>query len=76
MGNLETDLSRALPMNETDDIGRMIGTRQKGQSPKTTGERSAARSPHLIVLRDGRADHMGKGVTVLCNRKRKPAWDM
>ena len=71
MGNQETDLSRTLPVNETADIGRMIGTRQKGQLPKITGE-----SDHLIVLRDGRADHMGKGVTVMCHHQRKPVRDM
>ncbi len=32
-------------------------------------------SDHLIVLRDGRADHMGKGVTVIRNRQRQPGRD-
>jgi hypothetical protein len=33
-------------------------------------------SDHLIVLRDGRADHMGKGVTVMRIRQRKPVRDI
>ena len=32
-------------------------------------------SDHLIVLRDGRADHMGKGVTVMRIRQRQPLRD-
>jgi hypothetical protein len=28
-------------------------------------------SDHPIVLRDGKADHMGKGMTVLCSTQRK-----
>jgi hypothetical protein len=33
------------------------------------------KSDHLIVLRDGRADRMGKGVTVMCIRQRQPLRD-
>ena len=70
MGNRDTRLGRSLKVIETADTGREVGPQQKGQPPKTTGE-----SDHLIVLRDGRADHMGKGVTVMCNRQRQPVRD-
>jgi len=52
MGNQDTELGRSLPLIETVDTGRAAGPQQKGQHPKVTGE-----SDHLIVLRDGRADH-------------------
>lgn len=48
----------------------MLGPRQREQRPKTTGE-----SDHLIVLRDGRADHMGKGVTDIRSLQRPLAPD-
>ena len=34
------------------------------------------KSDHLIVLRDGRTDHMGKGVTVMCCLQRQLAPDI
>ncbi|HDO33732.1 MAG TPA: hypothetical protein ENH08_01270, partial [Chromatiales bacterium] len=37
--------------------------------------KAAGKSDHPIVLRDGRADHMGKGVTVLRSLQRKLAPD-
>jgi hypothetical protein len=33
------------------------------------------KSDHLIVLRDGRAVHMGKGGAVMCIRQRQPLRD-
>ncbi len=33
-------------------------------------------SDHFIVLGGGRADHMGKGVTVMRNRQRQPVRDI
>ena len=38
--------------------------------------KAVEQSDHLIVLRDGRADHMGKGVTVMRNRQRQPVRDI
>ena len=38
--------------------------------------KAVGQSDHLIVLRDGRADHMGKGVTVMCNHQRQLAPDI
>ncbi len=70
MGNQDTVLGRSLKVIETANTGRETGPQQKGQVPKTIGE-----SDHLIVLRDGRAVHMGKGVTVMCNRQRQPVRD-
>jgi len=66
MGNQETDLGSRLPVVEPFEAGRSTGPQQKEQQPKTFGE-----SDHLIVLRDGRADHMGKGVTVMRSRQRQ-----
>ena len=66
MGNQETGLCSRLPVIETLAAGRSVEPRQKEQQPKTSGE-----SDHLIVLRDGRADHTGKGVTVMRGLQRQ-----
>ena len=66
MGNQETGLGSRLPVIESPETGRKAEPRQKGQHPKPIGE-----SDHLIVLRDGRADHMGKGVTVIRSLQRQ-----
>jgi hypothetical protein len=71
MGNQETGQSWSLKINETPDTGKRAEPLQREKQLKTFGE-----SDHLIVLRDGRADHMGKGVTVICIRYRKPLRDM
>ncbi len=39
--------------------------------PKEGGLTTYRESDHTIVLGDGRADHMGKGVTELCSLQRK-----
>lgn len=54
MRNQETELGGSLKTPDTPDTGRHAEPLEK--QPKM------AREPdHLIVLRDGRADHMGKG---------------
>ena len=70
-GNPETDLGWSLPLPGMPETGRAVEPRERERHPKASGE-----SDHLIVLRDGRADHMGKGVTVICIRYRKPLRDM
>ena len=70
MGNRDTGLRWSLKMSDTSDTGRCAEPLQREKQPKAAGE-----SDHLIVLRDGRADHMGKGVTVMRNRQRKPVRD-
>ena len=65
MRNQEIDLGWILPIPETPETGRRAEPRQREKQPKAAGE-----SDHLIVLRDGRADHMGKGVTDNCSRQR------
>ncbi len=39
--------------------------------PKEEHLKGKRESGHFIVLRDGRADHLGKGMTVLCSPQRK-----
>lgn len=53
-------------MFDTTDTGRRAKPRQRARQPKATGE-----SDHLIVLGDGRADHRGKGVTVIHSLQRQ-----
>jgi hypothetical protein len=65
MGNQDTEPNSGLKRVETTWTGRITEPRQRERCPKTTGE-----SDHLIILRDGRADHMGKGVTVMRIRQR------
>ena len=43
-------------------------SQQEEERPKGNKRRE---SDHPIVLRDGKADHMGKGMTVLCSTQRK-----
>jgi len=71
MGNQETGQSWSLQMNDTPEAGKRAEPLQRGKQLKTFGE-----SDHPILLRDGRADHTGKGVTVICIRYRKPLRDM
>ena len=70
MGNLETELGWSLKIHNTTEAGRRVVSRQRRKQPKATRE-----SDHPIVLRDGRADHMGKGVTVVRSLQRKLAPD-
>ena len=57
-------------MHDTPEPGRRAEPLQRAKQPKAARE-----SDHLIVLRDGRADHLGKGVTVMRNRQRKSVRD-
>jgi hypothetical protein len=68
--NPETELGWSLPEPAWPETGRRAELLQREKQPKAFGE-----SDHLIVLRDGRADHMGKGVTVLRIRQRPLAPD-
>lgn len=70
MGNLETELDWSLKLLDTPEKGRRAGPLEREKQPKVARE-----SDHLIVLRDGRADHMGKGVTVMRIRQRQPLRD-
>jgi hypothetical protein len=70
MGNQETEQSWSLKTNATPETGRRAEPREREKQPKTPGE-----SDHLILLRDGRADHMGKGVTVMRTHQRQPLRD-
>jgi hypothetical protein len=70
MGNQETEQSWSLQVSDTPETGRRAEPLRREKQPKAPGE-----SDHLIVLRDGRADHMGKGVTVMRIRQRKPLRD-
>jgi RNA-directed DNA polymerase len=70
MGNLETELGRNLKIHSTTKVGRRAGPLGREKQPKAARE-----SDHLVLLRDGRADHMGKGVTVICSLQRKLAPD-
>jgi len=70
MGNQDTGQSWSLPLDDTPEPGRRAKPRQRAKQPRAFGE-----SDHLIVLRDGRADHMGKGVTVIRSLQRKLALD-
>ena len=68
--NPDTGLGRSLPSPDWPETGRRAEPRQREKQPKALGE-----SDHLIVLRDGRADHMGKGVTVIGSPQRPLAPD-
>ena len=70
MRNQDTGQCWNLQVPDTPETGRRAEPLQREKQPKAAGE-----SDHLIVLRDGRADHMGKGVTVMRNRQRKPVRD-
>ena len=56
MRNQETELGWDLQIPDTPGTGRQAEPRQRERQPKAARE-----SDHLIVLRDGRAVHMGKG---------------
>ena len=71
MGNQETEQSWSLPVSDTPETGRRAEPRQREKQPMVPGE-----SDHLIVLRDGRADHMGKGVTGIRSSQRKHVPDI
>jgi RNA-directed DNA polymerase len=66
MGNLETELGWNLNNPSTTRTGRCAGPLRREKQPKVTRE-----SDHPIVLRDGRTDHMGKGMTVVRSLQRK-----
>ena len=70
MGNLETETDWNRNPPDTPDTGRRAEPLRRGKQPKAARE-----SDHLIVLRDGRADHMGKGVTVIRSLQRQLAPD-
>ena len=70
MGNQETGLGCSLKLHATPETGRRAEPLQREKQPKAARE-----SDHLIVLRDGRADHMGKGVTVVRSLQRPLAPD-
>ncbi len=57
-------------MHDTPETGRHAEPRQREKQP-----RGARESDHPIVLRDGRAAHMGKEVTVIRSQQRKLAPD-
>ena len=52
------------------ETGRAVEPRERERPPRASGE-----SDHLIILRDGSADHMGKGVTVIRRPQRPLAPD-
>jgi len=68
--NPETGLGQSLRVPERPGTGKGSGPRQRERD--LTGTRE---SDHPIVLRDGRADHMGKGVTVIRSPQRPLAPD-
>jgi hypothetical protein len=70
MGNHETELGWSLQVTETPETGRRAEPLEREKQPKAARE-----SDHPIVLRDGSADHMGKGVTVIRSLQRPLAPD-
>ena len=70
IGNLETETDWNRNPPDTPDTGRRAEPLRRGKQPKAARE-----SDHLIVLGDGRADHMGKGVTVIHSLQRQLAPD-
>lgn len=69
--NPETELGWSLPAPGWPETGRAVEPRERERPPTASRE-----SDHPIVLRDGRADHMGKGVTVMRIRQRQPVRDI
>lgn len=61
--NAET---QTIKKGDTEGISGRRVQREEGGGPKTVRE-----SYSLIVLRDGKADHMGKGWAGLCSLQRK-----
>lgn len=70
MRNQETELGWDLQIPDTPETGRHADPLQREKQPKVARE-----SDHPIVLRDGRAGHMGKGVTVIHSQQRQLAPD-
>jgi len=73
-GNPETEVGRTLNVDERTrtNEGQVGRTARKGEGrPKIARE-----SDQLIVLRDGRADHKGKGLAGSRSPQRKPCPDM
>lgn len=70
MGNLETGLGWSLTLHDMPGTGRRAEPLRREKQPKAARE-----SDHPILLRDGRADHMGKGVTVMHRLQRQLAPD-
>ncbi len=70
MSNQETELGSGLKIPDTPETGRQAEPRQRERQPKVARE-----SDHPIVLRGGRAVHMGKGVTVIHSQQRPLAPD-
>ena len=70
MSDQETELDWNLQVHEPPASGRRAEPLRRERQPKAAGE-----SDHPIVLRDGRADHMGKGVTVIRGLQRQLAPD-
>ncbi len=71
MRNQDTEPGWNLEIPDTPETGRRAEPLQRAKQPKAARE-----SDHLIVLRDGRADHMGKGVTVIHRLQRQLAPDI
>lgn len=69
-GNPEPELGRSLTLSGAPETGRAGEPRERERPPKAAGE-----SDHPIVLRDGRADSLGKGVTVVRSPQRPLAPD-
>lgn len=70
MRNQDTELGWNLKILDTPEAGRLAEPLQRETQPKAARE-----SDHLIVLRGGRAVHMGKGVTVVRSLQRQLAPD-
>ena len=68
--NLDTGLGQSQGEPERPGPGKESGPRERERDLTAIGE-----SDHLIVLRDCRAAHMGKGVTVMRIRQRQPLRD-
>ena len=68
--NPETELGWSLPLPGWPETGRAVEPRERERPPTASGE-----SDHPIVLRDGSADHTGKGVTVIRSPQRQLAPD-
>ena len=65
MRNQKTELGWNLKIADPAETGRCAEPLQRENQPKAFRE-----SDHPIVLRDGRADHMGKGMTVIRSLQR------
>jgi hypothetical protein len=65
-GNSDTELGWSLPRLGRPETGREVGPPERERPPTASGE-----SDHLIVLRDGKAAHTGKGVTVIRRPQRQ-----